>query len=370
MGSIKQNYANNVLTNGKFDATDLDGVIPNTNINDNSIDNITVFGTAGAGIPSVASDPPSASQGDMWYNTTTNTLKYAGVGVASWASGTAMTTARANSMYGGSQTAAIAGMSFGNTNTEIYNGSTWTEVNDSNTGRSATDCGGSTSSAIGAGGYIPGSGNSALCEYFDGTNWTEVGDLTSAKRDGSGGSGTGTSLIIAGGTVGAPLGSDSGATQSWDGTSWTEVNDLNNVRIGGGLFGTSSSAGLFAGGGPSTPTYRTYAEIWNGTSWTEVADLNSGRAGGHGSGVSTLGLIFGGQEPAPAGGLSAKTEEWNGSTWTETNDLSTARAGSGASNTGGTSTAALTFGGETPSPSTSVEVWSLSPFSAKSITTA
>jgi len=87
MGSIKQNYANNVLTDGKFDATDLDGVIPNTNINDNSIDNVTVFGTAGSGIPSVASDPPSPTVGDVWYNTTTNAFKYAGVGVGSWASG-------------------------------------------------------------------------------------------------------------------------------------------------------------------------------------------------------------------------------------------------------------------------------------------
>ena len=130
MGSIKQNYANNVLTNGKFDATDLDGVIPNTNINDNSIDNITVFGTAGAGIPSVASDPPSPALGDVWFNSTSNALKYTGVTTAgAWATGGNLGTARRGLAGAGTQTEALA---FGGRttvdvgSTEEYDGSTWT----------------------------------------------------------------------------------------------------------------------------------------------------------------------------------------------------------------------------------------------------
>src|SRR6056300_959207 len=95
MGSIKQNLANNILSGGKFDATDLDGTIPNTNINDNSIDNVTSFPAAGSGIPSVASDPPSPSAGDVWYNTTSNAFKYLGVTTAgAWATGGDLNTAR------------------------------------------------------------------------------------------------------------------------------------------------------------------------------------------------------------------------------------------------------------------------------------
>src|SRR5210317_1391916 len=111
MGSIKQNLANNILSGGKFDATDLDGTIPNTNINDNSIDNVTSFPAAGSGIPSVASDPPSPSQGDVWYNTTSNAFKYVGATTSgSWATGGSLNTARwvLASAKLGTQTAALA----------------------------------------------------------------------------------------------------------------------------------------------------------------------------------------------------------------------------------------------------------------------
>src|SRR5210317_972738 len=134
MGSIKQNLANNILSDGKFDATDLDGTIPNTNINDNSIDNVTSFPAVGSGIPSVASDPPSPSQGDVWYNTTSNAFKYVGATTSgSWATGGDLNTGRGSLSGAGTQTAALA---FGGDippftgATESYDGTSWTEVND------------------------------------------------------------------------------------------------------------------------------------------------------------------------------------------------------------------------------------------------
>ena len=58
MGSLKQNLANNVLTDGKFDATDLSGTIPASNVNNDSLTNLTTFSPAlGDTIQSVASDP-------------------------------------------------------------------------------------------------------------------------------------------------------------------------------------------------------------------------------------------------------------------------------------------------------------------------
>src|SRR6056300_48704 len=127
MGSIKQNLANNILSGGKFDATDLDGTIPNTNINDNSIDNVTSFPAAGSGIPSVASDPPSPSAGDVWYNTTSNAFKYLGATTSgAWATGGNLNTARRSGGTAGTTQSTgylFGGGTPGNTsNAELYDG--------------------------------------------------------------------------------------------------------------------------------------------------------------------------------------------------------------------------------------------------------
>ena len=104
-------------------------------------------------------------------------------------------------------------------------------------------------------------------------------------------------------------------TESWNGTSWSEVNDLNKGRITGSQFGTSSDAGLYVGGGPSSPSYRAYTETWNGTSWTETTDLSTGKAAMGGSGSTTSGLIFGKGPP-----FTGATEFWDGSSVTEIGD--------------------------------------------------
>ncbi len=208
--------------------------------------------------------------GQVYYNSGSNAFKVTQLSApaGTWASAANLSTARASSMGAGSQTAAIAGMSSGSTNTEIYDGSSWTEVNNNNTQRGVTFCGGTSTAALGAGGYT--TTNVAITELWNGSTWTEVNDLNTARRDGSGGNGTSTALIIAGGSGGDAL------TESWNGTSWTEVNDLNNGRITGSQFGTSSDAGIFVGGGPSSPSYRAYTELWDGTSWTETTDLSTG----------------------------------------------------------------------------------------------
>ena len=55
MGTIKQNYANNITSGGDFDATKLDGTISNANVNNTTVGSLTTFGTAGTGVVSVAS---------------------------------------------------------------------------------------------------------------------------------------------------------------------------------------------------------------------------------------------------------------------------------------------------------------------------
>ena len=81
MGSIKRNLANNITTGGAFDATDLSGTIPSTNVADASLTNLTSFSPAlGDTIESVASDPSPATEGQFWYNSTSGSLK----GLVGW----------------------------------------------------------------------------------------------------------------------------------------------------------------------------------------------------------------------------------------------------------------------------------------------
>jgi hypothetical protein len=85
----------------------------------------------GQSIEVVASDPANPTLGQIWYNSTSNTLKGLGVTTAgSWATGNNMNTARSLLAGAGTQTAALGfGGYTGTANTgatEEYDGSTWT----------------------------------------------------------------------------------------------------------------------------------------------------------------------------------------------------------------------------------------------------
>jgi hypothetical protein len=63
----------------------------------------------GQSIEVVASDPANPTQGQIWYNSTSNTLKGLGVSSAgAWATGNNMNTARYGLAGAGIQTAALA----------------------------------------------------------------------------------------------------------------------------------------------------------------------------------------------------------------------------------------------------------------------
>ena len=60
--------------------------------------------------------------------------------------------------------------------TEVWNGTAWTEVNNLNTARRALSGGGTATSALAFGG-IDSSGDTAKNEVWNGTSWSEDGDL-------------------------------------------------------------------------------------------------------------------------------------------------------------------------------------------------
>ena len=83
MGTITRTFANNITTGGKFDATDLTGTLPASTISDASVTNIEDV-PALVATTTVATDPPSPDNGQMWYNTTERRLKAFVLSNGSW----------------------------------------------------------------------------------------------------------------------------------------------------------------------------------------------------------------------------------------------------------------------------------------------
>jgi hypothetical protein len=311
----------------------------------------------GTNIEILSSDPSYPISGQVWYNSTSNVLKGQGATTTgSWSTGGNLNTARNGNAGAGTQTASIV---FGGRtppnnyvgNTEFYDGSSWTEVNDLNTGRydlgSATA--GTQTASLAFGGGTSGPDNYyALCESFNGTNWTEVNDLTTGNpgRVGLAGAGTQTAALAFGGYRHDGSGHRLADTETWNGTNWTEVNNLNQLRTSLGGCGATNTAALAFGGYDTTQ--RAYTELWNGTNWTAVNALNTARETQGSIGISTSALCVGGYSTTFVG----ITEEWNGTNWTEVADLATARAYGIAG--AGSTTSGLVAGGQTAPGATNV----------------
>src|SRR5210317_1921198 len=83
------------------------------------------------------SDPDNPITGQVWYNETSQTMKFQyPTTIAAWATGNDLNTAKVTRVGGGTQTAGIVfGGGPATGATETYDGTSYTEVNDMNTGR-------------------------------------------------------------------------------------------------------------------------------------------------------------------------------------------------------------------------------------------
>ena len=351
MGTIKRNYSNNILSNGKFDATDLTGTIPTDNIN-------------GSTVQTIAGDPPAPANGQIWYNSVSSALKarVLTAGSLSWASGGNLSQAR-GSMSGGSgagiQTACFVtgGQIPSNHNgTEEYDGSSWTAGTNFPTGRVWMGGTGTLTAGLIVGGRPPTTG---ATETWDGTNWTEANDLNTARSDHMGSWGTQTSGIVAAGYTTTAVNN----VETWNGSSWTETTEVNTARYTSAGLGATNTNGLLVSGNGAT----TEVEQWNGSSWTETTELNTSRFQLNSSGTDSSGIVFAGATPPYT--PSALTEFWNGSSWTEVSDLATARYGPGGSGNG-SSSSALAFGGYTTTSVANTEEFTAADFTINPVTTS
>ena len=353
MGTITRSIANNIVTGGKLDGTDgLNGTIPASNIADASLTNITSLSPSlGSAITSVSVDPPAPAEGQMWYNSSSGTLKgYAAINA--WSAGGTMGTARYGVGGAGTQT---AGLTFAggatytslSTATESYNGTSWTTVNTMGTARYRTVSTGigTQTAALAFGGntqVAPSFIVTAVTESWNGTSWSPVASMNTTRTS-AGGAGTQTAALAFSGRISGP--SFTGATESWNGTSWTTLPATNPVVKGNvGSFGTQTAA-ISVGGSP--PTVAT-TNSWNGTSWTTTTSYPTASYALMGFGTQTSAIVAGGDTPT-----ATLTTIWDGTTWTATSSLPTGRdAGSSV----GTQTSGLIAGGRAPGTTgTSVE---------------
>ena len=316
-------------------------------------------GIKGFKVQSLASDP-SGPEGQVWYNTATDALKYQAVAAGAWASGNALNTGRAMGAGLGTQTAALYGGGDKPTDrdyTESYDGTSWTEVADKTDAvYSFAGFFGTQTAAITAGGKSPPSiPVSNQSESWDGTSWTAASDLQTGVKDSASGAGVQTAGIIAAGYISG----DTAISQTWDGTSWATANSVNTARSSVGRCGITKDTAVICGGNLAP---KALTEVYDGTSWSEKADLTSGRANLGGGGPSTSGLVFGGLEPATV----AKTEQWDGTSWTEVADLGTALWDVGGCSNA-SATLQLQFGGD-PGGSTNTEEWNGAPLTVKTVT--
>ena len=124
----------------------------------------------------------NAIVGDFYYNSSTGEFKNIVGGTGTWASGT--NTPGNRSLYAGIGTVTASLMVSGNEASGItadntsYDGTSWTELNNVNLGRTSMSGFGTKAAAVITGGYdgtVPAPGAyKTNVEEWDGTNWTEV----------------------------------------------------------------------------------------------------------------------------------------------------------------------------------------------------
>ena len=303
----------------------------------------------GNAIRSLTSDPSPAVAGDIWYNSTSQTLR--GVIFASaWASGGNLTTARSYIAGGGTQNAGLGvggyvGAPSGvRGNTEEYNGTSWSEQNDLGTTRYSTSRGLGTQTAfIAAGGNNPSATPVTNSELYNGTSWSSTNALNVARSYLAGFGTSGAGLVVGGAT---PRSSAVNNSESFDGTNWS-ANPATPFTLKSGASSGPATAGVFAGGTPPASTTTSF-EI-NSTTWTAGGALSVGRnaMGFGGQGATQTAAWVAGGTPS-----TTSTEHYDGTSWTTAPAIASARSGMGGSGTQGLG---LIFGGSPDSGTAATE---------------
>jgi len=304
----------------------------------------TYKGISGFNIKSFATDPSNLLEGEIWYNSTSGTLKVAPF-AESWASGGDLNTARRQ--FTGTGITVPTSLAVGGSPAldimETYDGSTWTTSPATlGTGRKDLMSVGSQSAALVFGGIVS-TAAVGTAESFNGSAWTSSPALVTAKQNGGGAGSVTAAICFAGG----PGPSPSKQTQLWNDVAWTtSPAEMNTSRESIGFAGQVDTSVLAFGGAPSN----TATESWNGSVWSNEPGMPTALSGQAGAGLGEAALAFGG---GVAGVMNTLTLGWDGTAWSTKPSMATARDNLKGS---GVETAALAFGGVTSDPAVTLAV--------------
>ena len=316
----------------------------------------------GQKINKVSSDPSEATTGQMWYNSTTQSLRGLGV-VEAWSSAATLPGNRTYGGGAGSQTAALAFAGSNNPpgsatdGTFEYNGSGWSTGGDLPGGSDLCGGLGTQTAALKTFGRVNPSGGSgppvsATTEAYeyDGSTWTAAGNGSNA-RWGVGSAGIQTAGIAFGGFYTPPYTWFTN-TEKYDGSAWTNSGALTTQRSQVGFLGDAETSALCIGG-ETPPSFGTTnaVEGYNGSTWSSETNYPASSQGSAGVGSESDGLVF---APSPN---STNAFKYDGSSWTAAPSLGNGRQNGSRA---GTTSAALAFQGNAGSGQNFTEEFNIS----------
>jgi len=288
-------------------------------------------------------------ESEIWYDSNTGAFKIEGATTAAaWASGGNLNNNSQGRAGFGTQTAAVAGPGVGPgggiATTETYDGSTWTNGNSStrtpsDKNRYISGAGTPTAGLIAMGGY-PAPNLNTETEEWDGTSWTASNPASVARRGPVLG-GIQTEALAIGG-YSDPTTTYQNSTEEYDGTSWTSGGNLNTAR-GNHAGSSKGSQTAFLVTSGNIPALTSNTEEYNGTSWTEVNNQPTAVAYQGYAGTQTDCLVWNGYTPTAV----TTTYNYDGTSWSS-NPASLALARLNYHNNSGTASSAIVFGGEGP----------------------
>jgi len=271
----------------------------------------------GRAIQAVTTDPSeSSSEGQVWYNTTTDVFKSV-LQTEAWVSTTPMTTPRPTMAGGGTNTSAIiTGKNGANPSdaqkTESYNGSGWTTQTNVPAPRGyANGTGSDSEEYVQAGGGYPSKTTDVY--DWDGSSWTSGTAIPTATIE-AGMCGPAADALYCGGNNGLTT------TYERSGGSWTSGGTMAAGVYAPTLVGVQTAA-ISMGGVKYPGGYQDDNQEYNGSSWTALTNLPAVRGYAGGAGIQTLAMIIGGEAPP----TYSSCLEWNGTSWNTLTSLGTAR---------------------------------------------
>ena len=270
----------------------------------------------------------------------------------------------------GGQKAAVPPSANNIADSETYNGTTWSEGNNLNLARFNASGTGTETAGLVATGRNPAASPAqqvwyAETEEYDGTSYSEVNNCPEAAYRKCG-AGTQTATIIVGGLIPpTPPATYSTTSQEYDGTNWTaggaapfKANYMDGV-------GVTTAAVVF--GGQQDPAINNASYDYDGTSWTANNNMNIAHGGQHlVAGTVTDAILAGGGAPYA---VAAQAETYDGTSFSTNATLAQVGQRGGK---GSTTANAIGCGGYGPGYLTATEEYTVesTAVNSKTLTTS